>query len=506
MDRNALTKTSLLLTAQVVVSAITLFGLYKFIFRTLGPANLGLYSLVLATTGVARFTDLGLSGSLGRFVARYRALNNQEQAGLVIETGVISVVTILAVVCLLAFPLLLIVLRNVVPVEKIAMAKALLPWAVASIVVGSGASAIQGALDGCTRLDLRAILVTAANVVFVMLAVVLSHFHGLIGLAWAQLIQALLLIVFGWATLRRVLPCLPAVPFRWRWTLFREMLGYATAYQVAGISLLFCDPLTKGLIAKFGSLADVGIFEMANRVILQVRSLVIAPQQPVLPLAAGAEEKGGGAVTRLYAQAFKGLVAVLLPTVAVLVASAPLVSLLWLGSINWLFVHLVVVLALAHGLQMLTVPAYFALLGVGRASSVAAGNLVSALGNLVFGVPLGLYCGIAGVIAGSIAAMLAGSALLIILFHRQYAIPRSVLAPAGALYPLLLITAAIFTEVCIEIFPERTFFTAFAPWAATLFIGASAIAVALNNPVLAPLARQGWWRLRDCAKTSYGNG
>ena len=86
MNRTAFTKTSVLLAGQVLVSGITLFGLYKFIYRTLGPANLGLWSLVLATTGLARFTDLGLSGSLGRFVARHRALKDEAKAVLVIET------------------------------------------------------------------------------------------------------------------------------------------------------------------------------------------------------------------------------------------------------------------------------------------------------------------------------------------------------------------------------------------------------------------------------------
>jgi O-antigen/teichoic acid export membrane protein len=78
------------------VSGITLFILYKFIYHTLGAANLGLWSLVLATTGVARFTDLGLSGSLGRFVARYRALNDIPRAVLAVETGVISVIVLVA--------------------------------------------------------------------------------------------------------------------------------------------------------------------------------------------------------------------------------------------------------------------------------------------------------------------------------------------------------------------------------------------------------------------------
>src|ERR1035438_7256769 len=266
MNRHTLTKTSILLTLQVVVSGITLFILYRFIYRTLGPASLGLWSLVLATTGIARFTDLGLSGSLGRFVARYRALNDTRQAILVVDTGVISIIALVTGVGVLAFPILRIALVRVIPHENIGIGVALLPYAIASIIVSSASSAVQGALDGCARLDLRAMLASAANISYLILAVALSHSYGLIGLAWAQIIQAILLAVSGWIVLRRVLPGLPLVPRMWRKAVFLEMIGYSTAYQVAGISMLFYEPVTKALLARYAGLADVGLYEMANRV------------------------------------------------------------------------------------------------------------------------------------------------------------------------------------------------------------------------------------------------
>jgi len=463
-----------LLTTQVIVSAITLFALYKFIYSTLGPANLGLWSLVLATTSVARFTDLGLSGSLGRFVARYRALNDTNQAILVIETGIISVFALLGVVGLLAFPLLRIALAYVIPRDKIGIAFAMLPFAVTSIVVSSVASAVQGALDGCSRLDLRAMLVMAANIIYVLLAVVLSHFHGLIGLAWAQVVQSLLLAAFSWAMLRRVLPDAPILPYRWRRVLFREMIGYSAAYQVAGISMLFYEPVTKMLLAKFGGLADVGVYEMASRVANQFRSLITAPQQSILPLAAQANEKGSRAVIALYEESVRSMFLILFPTLAVLVASAPLISVLWLGSLNLSFIHLLVVLALAVGAQTLIGPSYFTLLGVGSASWVAIGNMTVGISNLLYGLIFAPLYGNKGIIAGSVLALLTGSGVIIFRVHKTYKLSwLSFVCPRNA-RGLFFVIAALLSEISIEAIVRGTVSAAWAPWAGALIIAVPA--------------------------------
>ena len=377
MRAQALTKTSILLISQVAVSAITLFILYRIIYRTLGPANLGIWSLVLATSGVARFTDLGLAGSLGRFVARYRALNDTARAIAVVETGVISVVAMISSVGLLAFPLLQMALVRMIPHDHVPTGLALLPYAVASMIVSSVSSAIQGCLDGCSRLDLRAIVAMAGNVAFVILAAALARSHGLIGMAWAQLLQGVLMASTGWIVLRRLLPGLPLAPWTWKKPAFLEMIGYSTAYQVGGIFMLLVDPVTKALVAGYGGLAEVGLYEMASRVVGQFRNLITAPQQAILPLAAEAKESGKAAVTRLYKEAVENMSVILLPALAVLIAATPLISVVCLGKYVPGFVHLLLVLAVGVGLQSFIGPAYFSLLGVGGAFWIAAGSIAT---------------------------------------------------------------------------------------------------------------------------------
>ena len=58
---------------QIMVISGVLFILYKFLLNTIGVEQLGIWSLVLATTAVTQIANLGLSGSVVKYVAKYIA-------------------------------------------------------------------------------------------------------------------------------------------------------------------------------------------------------------------------------------------------------------------------------------------------------------------------------------------------------------------------------------------------------------------------------------------------
>ena len=49
---------------QTVVSGITVFILFKYILKTIGPEKLGIWSLVLAASSMVQVANLGMSGSI----------------------------------------------------------------------------------------------------------------------------------------------------------------------------------------------------------------------------------------------------------------------------------------------------------------------------------------------------------------------------------------------------------------------------------------------------------
>ncbi len=71
---------------QIIIISAVLFILYKFLLNTIGVEQLGIWSLVLATTSVSQIASFGLSGSVVKFVAKYIAKEDEKSVSEVIQT------------------------------------------------------------------------------------------------------------------------------------------------------------------------------------------------------------------------------------------------------------------------------------------------------------------------------------------------------------------------------------------------------------------------------------
>src|SRR5580704_12286677 len=64
------------------------FGLAPFVVHHLGNTGYGVWTLIISLTGYFGILDLGLRSSVGRFVARYVALNDRENVNRTVTTAV----------------------------------------------------------------------------------------------------------------------------------------------------------------------------------------------------------------------------------------------------------------------------------------------------------------------------------------------------------------------------------------------------------------------------------
>ena len=65
---------------QVIVTAATLFVLYRYLIHTLGVEALGIWSIVMASSTVLSVGELGLSDSIVKYMAKYLALGKNQIA------------------------------------------------------------------------------------------------------------------------------------------------------------------------------------------------------------------------------------------------------------------------------------------------------------------------------------------------------------------------------------------------------------------------------------------
>ena len=376
-------------TLQVIVAAITLFFLYRYLLRILGPSDLGVWSLVVATSSLVQIANFGLAGSIVKQVAEFDADKDYRQMGAAVETAVIAMAGFCLVITLLAYPLGKWYLAFAIQGDRLALAIHLLPIALVAFWIMMVSSIYQGALYGCNMIVARNSILVGESIVYLLLSFWFARRHGLVGLMYARLLQNFITLSLSVAAVRWRVPTLSIIPRHWRTDLFKVVFGYAAQLQLISLMVLLCDPLTKGFLSRYGSTALVGYYEMANRLIQQFRSLLVGANQVLVPVIARLNKAGRAEIDRLYDTTYQLMFFVSWVGFTILMAGTPLICEIWLGRYEPSFVVSLWILSIGWLLNCLSLPAYNSSLGSGW----LRGNLISHVIMFVLNVSLCLLLG-----------------------------------------------------------------------------------------------------------------
>lgn len=408
---------------QVVVIGGTFFVLYRFLRDSLGDDDFGVWALVLATTSAGSIANLGLAASAVKFVSQYLARGDHPHVARIVQTAALSVGLFLGVMLLILYPFLGKLLAVFIePADKLPEALSILPYALVSFWLTSVAGVFQSCLDGFHRVDLRGMLLMVAALVYLGLAFLLVPDGGLIGIAEAQVAQAGLLFVVSWGMLKRLMPGLPWLPFRWHQGTFKEMLSYSLNFQVISLTQLFLEPAVKSFISKFGGVSTLTNFEFAYRMVFQVRALLATAHQAIVPTIADLKERDPDRIREVYVASYRLLLFLVIPLIGFLIALTPVISQLWIGYYEPDFVLFSVLLMGAWAVNLTSNPAYFANMGTGELRWNVIGHVVMGILSGGLGVLLGWQFGGLGVVIGFCTALIIGSLTTAISYQHIYRI------------------------------------------------------------------------------------
>ena len=416
---------------QALVSSAVLFALYRYLLTSQGIEALGIWALVSAASSLANVTNLGLAGGAVRFVSKYLARNDARSAAAAVETATLSIAATLALAALLLWPALEWLLHLVVAVEHMGIAAGLLPYTLMALWLNGIGAAIYSGLDGCHRADLRSIATIATQPLLLLLAITLVPRFDLNGLVYAQLLQAVVWLSLGWLLLKKQLPSLSSVPRRWSRKMLLEMWRFGLSFQLISILTVLAEPLAKGLLSHFGNVSAVGYYEMANRLVTQVRALLVSANHVLIPYYSKISETRAEEFRALYTQNLNAIV--LLSTLAFssLAALLPLIADLWIGRLEPQFLVFAGVLTGGWFVNTLGVPAYFANLGSGSVLGNLNGHLVQTVATIVIGLWAGMLGGTMGTAMAWPLALILGTLVIITSFHRAQRVPISVILSAS---------------------------------------------------------------------------
>jgi O-antigen/teichoic acid export membrane protein len=462
---------------NVVLSACTLFILYKYLLSSIGIDKLGIWALILAATSIARISEFGMSTSVVKFVSKYLVLDKHEEAGNVVQTAIISTGCLTAIALIAARPLIEFGLTLFISNEASILANELLPYALLSLWMSMVTSVLFSGFDGCQKIALRNGITIIGNILYLPTAVLLVSKYGLVGLACAQLLQSFLILIISWVLLRRVLSVLPKFPNIWNKLIFKEIILYSVGLQITGLLAMLIEPLTKALLSKFGGLSMVGYFEMASRMVSQFRSLLVSVNQIIVPVIARQKEVSPENIKNTYAISYRLLFYFSLPAYAGLFSMIPLISELWIGSFQHDFVILSMLVTIGALLNSLVNPAYFVNLGIGNLKANMIGYIVMSFLNGASGYLFGSIFGGIGVALAYVISLSIGSWVILIFYHFRQNIPiinvfpresltLTISSVTGSLLTLLIyfllrdhMSTVIISSICILFFSIISMFS-----------------------------------------------
>jgi len=403
---------------QVVVTGVVFIFFYRYLLDRLGVEQLGVWSIVLATASVSRIGDFGLSAGVVRFVAQALAKEDRLGAAEIVETVAITLGLLMAVLLSAGIPFFKSVLEYLLFGQERVTAFEILPYVLLSVWGMMIAGVFLAGLDGCQRIDLRSWLMAISNIFFLILTILWVPHFGLKGAAFAQVVQSLVLAFVSWWTLRRQVEDLAIFPIRWRLPVLRQMIGYGVSSQVISIMSVLFDSITKGLMSKFGGLSSLGYYEMANKLLIQSRAIIVEANRVIVPMVSTIKERQPEKVVTIFTRSYRSLFYFAVLFYMCVAISLPSISVLWIGSYQSIFVQYALLLTFGWFVNTLAVPAFFLNYGTGELRQNVITQSIIGLVGFGAGSILGFLTNGIGVVLGSVFGLTVGSVFLIV-FHMR---------------------------------------------------------------------------------------
>ena len=404
---------------QVVIVGLMYLILYKFVLTQLGIELLGVWSLIVASTSVVSLANFGISSSIVKFVSTYNTRKRTDLVNKLIFTSLIFILTTYTLLSSIIYFLGSRLLHFIIDEHYISIALTLLPFSLISLILNATSGVFNSAIDGIQKNYVKSYIVIFSSIVLLILSILLTPKYGILGLVYAQVFQSIIVLILTIFYFRKLVHF--PINFRWNWdnTIFKEIFNYGIKVQISSILEMTFEPISKFLLSKFGGLTMVGYYEMASRLLVQLRSLITSATQVIIPVVAESKENNPGNISLIYTKLFSIVLYLNILLTTFIVVSAPVISLIWIGHYESIFVNIVIVSSLSMFFNISSTPAYFNFMGEGKLNWIVLSILMSYMVNILLSYLLGPYLGGMGIILSFNISLLLNAILLISAFHKM---------------------------------------------------------------------------------------
>jgi O-antigen/teichoic acid export membrane protein len=395
------------------------FLLAPVIVRSLGDTGYGLWTLVLSMTGYFGLLDLGIRSSVGRFVTRYLALNDEQNVNRTASSAFVLLGCggLLALLVTLVVTIFLFDAFKVEPQHATAgrMALVITGLTMSCILPLGIFSAVLIALE---RFDVLSGVTVVGELTRATLVVwSLQHGYGLVTLALIALTMTLVqyaAIALFAKTLYR--PLKIGVRFV-NWRACRDLFGfsiYRFMWMVANQLIFYSDAIIIGI---FLGAAAITPFAIASSLINYGRNIVSLVTDTLYPVAARMDARNDAAgLQHLLVVGTRMALLVTLPLcLGLLFLGRPFIT-LWMGPAYADSAVILMVLTIPQFGSMSQSASALVLAGMARHRALAYFALAEAVANVVLSIILVRKMGLIGVAWGTVIPHLINTTMVVPLY------------------------------------------------------------------------------------------
>lgn len=389
-EQNKIIKSGFSTVLQIVVASVSYVVIYLLVLNKLGKEQLGVWSLITAIPAVVAFLGSGVSGSLVRYIPIYLKNKEEENIQKIIYNGLVFNLVISLTLALLAFVFAIDILKFMFGLATIpVLYKQLFYCSIFTFLINFLSSVLLGALDGLQQIVLKNKIIICCSVVFCIAAAILIFNFDLIGLLYAQLLQAILVFI----TTFFVLQCKDLFKINFRKTdndFLKLFYRYGGKLQYVSILNILFEPVSKFFLNRYFNLGVVGTYDIVNRIISLLRMLIVNSIQVIIPFVASKTETST-ITLNIYAKSFRG--ALLLSSIlfgGLITAGFSLIYGFEKINVNE-FQVILIYLSIGYLINILSAPAYAIRLATGKLNYLITAQLLSTGLNILLFVLLGQF-------------------------------------------------------------------------------------------------------------------
>lgn len=378
-----------------LVLAIVSYPVY---LHFLGYTNYGLWVVISTFITLCQLGSLGIAPALSKLIAEEIGTNNRDGAQLYVEVAISALMVFGTLILVLLF-----MFRGLI-IQGMALSSAtshtlhnLLPFVIALSFYAFLNDVFGAALIGVGRTDLASGIQIGSQVTgFGCSVLLLKAGLGIMALATGTLTSLILIHILTTAFSWRVSSLKLRPGIRLDWGRAQTLLRLASTVFVSSLAAAVFVPLNKLLISTYVGLAAVPVYEMAFTGSMRLRSVFEMPIRPIMPALSHALSFGTSHLRsslRLINQRIRRVLLLAGISFGVCFLFVEPLLRMWLRRSFDPSLPVAVRLALIGAfISLLGVPAYHALLGLGRPRDLFWSHIIQSAANAAI-VLFGLFFG-----------------------------------------------------------------------------------------------------------------